>query len=107
MSIHFEKDSDGIVTLTMDMPGRSMNVLNDELTTPFVDALGRIESEDSIKGVIVTSGKKEFLAGADIEKVRLGIGSDPRKATVEAGELLYNAAIEEIGTRYDGFVGAG
>jgi creatinine amidohydrolase len=34
------------------------------------------------------------------------IGSDPRKATVEAGELLYNAAIEEIGTRYDAFVSA-
>lgn len=34
------------------------------------------------------------------------IGSDPRKATVEAGELLYNAAIEEIDRRYDDFVKA-
>ena len=34
------------------------------------------------------------------------IGSDPRKATVEAGELLYHSAIDEIGTRYDDFLGA-
>ena len=25
---------------------------------------------------------------------------------IEAGELLYNAAIDEIGTRYDTFLGA-
>jgi len=25
----FAKDADGIVTLTLDMPGRSMNVLNE------------------------------------------------------------------------------
>ncbi|MGH8461926.1 MAG: 3-hydroxyacyl-CoA dehydrogenase NAD-binding domain-containing protein, partial [Stenotrophobium sp.] len=69
MSVNFNKDSDGIVTLTLDMPGRSMNVLNDELTKPFAESIARIESDASIKGVIITSGKKEFLAGADIEKV--------------------------------------
>jgi 3-hydroxyacyl-CoA dehydrogenase/enoyl-CoA hydratase/3-hydroxybutyryl-CoA epimerase len=69
MSVNFEKDNDGIVTLTLDMPGRSMNVLNDELSQPLAEAIGRIEGDASVKGVIVTSGKKEFLAGADIEKV--------------------------------------
>ena len=62
-------DSDGILTLTLDMPGRSMNVLNAELTTPFAAAIAKIEGDASIKGVIITSGKKEFLAGADIDKV--------------------------------------
>ncbi|TXH05245.1 MAG: 3-hydroxyacyl-CoA dehydrogenase [Nevskiaceae bacterium] len=69
MSVKFEKDHDGIVTLTLDMPGRSMNVLNDELTQPFSEAIAKIEADASVKGVIITSGKKEFLAGADIEKV--------------------------------------
>ena len=68
-AVQFEKDADGIVTLTLDMPGRSMNVFNDELSEPLVDAIARIEADASIKGVIITSGKKEFLAGADIEKV--------------------------------------
>ncbi|MFA5940851.1 MAG: 3-hydroxyacyl-CoA dehydrogenase NAD-binding domain-containing protein [Sinimarinibacterium sp.] len=68
-AVQFNKDAEGIVTLTLDMPGRSMNVLNDELTGPFADAIQKIETDPSIKGVIITSGKKEFLAGADIEKV--------------------------------------
>ncbi len=68
-AVQFNKDSNGIVTLTLDMPGRSMNVLNEELTGPFADAITRIEGDATITGVIITSGKKEFLAGADIEKV--------------------------------------
>jgi 3-hydroxyacyl-CoA dehydrogenase/enoyl-CoA hydratase/3-hydroxybutyryl-CoA epimerase len=69
MSVNFEKDNDGIVTLTLDMPGRSMNVLNEELSKPLAEAIAKIEGDAGIKGVIITSGKKEFLAGADIEKV--------------------------------------
>lgn len=68
-AVKYEKDANGIVTLTLDMPGRSMNVLNAELTTPFAEALARIEGDAGITGVILTSGKKEFLAGADIEGV--------------------------------------
>ena len=77
-AVQFAVDADGIATLTLDMPGRSMNVLNDELTTPFGEAIAKIEGDASIKGVIITSGKKEFLAGADIEKV-FGI-TDPAEA---------------------------
>jgi len=69
MSVNFDKDSDNIVTLTIDMPGRSMNVLNEELTAPFAETIAKIEADKTIKGIIITSGKKEFLAGADIERL--------------------------------------
>lgn len=62
-------DQDGILTITIDMPGRSMNVLNDELSEGFNTAIAQIENEDGVKGAILTSGKKEFLAGADIDQV--------------------------------------
>ena len=68
-SVRYEQDADGIVTLTLDMPGRSMNVLNEELTGPFSAAIEKIVGDAAVKGVIVTSGKKEFLAGADIQKI--------------------------------------
>ena len=77
-AVQFTKDADGIVTLVLDMPGRSMNVLNEELTGPFADAIQKIENDASIKGVIITSGKKEFLAGADIDKVYAM--TDPQEA---------------------------
>lgn len=69
MSDFFQRDVDNIVTLTIDMPGRSMNVLNEELTAPLMDAIVAIEADPAIAGIILTSGKKEFLAGADIEKL--------------------------------------
>jgi 3-hydroxyacyl-CoA dehydrogenase/enoyl-CoA hydratase/3-hydroxybutyryl-CoA epimerase len=68
-SVQYTQDADGIVTITLDMPGRSMNVLNDDLTVPLAAALARIEADAAVKGVILTSGKKEFVAGADIEKL--------------------------------------
>ncbi|MGQ0621294.1 MAG: 3-hydroxyacyl-CoA dehydrogenase NAD-binding domain-containing protein [Panacagrimonas sp.] len=85
MSVNFQTDSDNIVTLTLDMAGRSMNVLNEDLMRPFMDAIGRIEADASIKGVILTSGKKEFLAGADIEG--LFAITDPKLA-FDAAEAL-------------------
>ena len=68
-AVRYEQDADGVVTLTLDLPGRSMNVLNDELSAPFDEALTRVENDPSVTGVIITSGKKEFLAGADLDKV--------------------------------------
>jgi 3-hydroxyacyl-CoA dehydrogenase/enoyl-CoA hydratase/3-hydroxybutyryl-CoA epimerase len=68
-AVRFERDADGIVTLTLDMPGRSMNVLNDELTKPFAESIAKIEGDQTIKGVIITSGKDAFLAGADLERI--------------------------------------
>ena len=82
-------DADGILTLTMDMPGRSMNVLNEQLTDPLAAAIERIETDEAVKGVIITSGKDSFVAGADIDGI-FKI-TDPQEA--------YNAARE-----YQGFL---
>ena len=64
-------DTEGIVTLTMDDPGRSANTMNDRYVTSMADTLDRLEAErDSIAGVILTSAKKTFFAGADLNQLR-------------------------------------
>ena len=68
-AVRYEQDADGIVTLTLDLPGRPMNVINEELSRPLAAAVERIEKDAAVKGVILTSGKKEFLAGADIDNL--------------------------------------
>ena len=60
-AVQFNVDADGIATLTLDMPGRSMNVLNDELTMPFGEAITRIEGDASIKGVNSMRGARNSL----------------------------------------------
>ncbi|MER5260901.1 3-hydroxyacyl-CoA dehydrogenase NAD-binding domain-containing protein [Actinosynnema sp. NPDC002837] len=66
MAIHFERDDEGVVTLTMDMSG-SANVMNAEYHKDMGDAVARLEAErDDITGVVLTSAKKTFFAGGDL-----------------------------------------
>ena len=63
-------DTDGIATATMDLPGRSMNVLDDDLAVPLAALIERLATDASIKGLVLASGKKDFLAGADVDRLR-------------------------------------
>ena len=63
-------DADGIATATMNSPGRSMNVLDDELGVPLAALIERLATDATIKGLILASGKKDFLAGADVDRLR-------------------------------------
>ena len=63
-------DADGIATATMDLAGRSMNVLNDDLAVPLAALVERLATDASIKGLVLASGKKDFLAGADVDRLR-------------------------------------
>lgn len=69
-AIRFERDSDNIVTLTMDMPGQSANTMNGDFRTAILQVSDRIEKEiDSISGVIYASAKKTFFAGGDLNEL--------------------------------------
>ncbi|WP_447003552.1 3-hydroxyacyl-CoA dehydrogenase NAD-binding domain-containing protein [Saccharothrix isguenensis] len=66
MAIHFERDDEGIVTLTMDMSG-SANVMNAEYHRDMGEAVAKLEAaRDDITGVVLTSAKKTFFAGGDL-----------------------------------------
>src|SRR5271155_5123081 len=66
-TIHWDKDADGIVTLTLDDPTGSANVMNEHYTEAMHNAVERLVAEkDSIPGVVITSAKKTFFAGGDL-----------------------------------------
>ncbi|OYT70023.1 MAG: 3-hydroxyacyl-CoA dehydrogenase [Chloracidobacterium sp. CP2_5A] len=67
MAFRYEKDADNIVTITMDMPNRSANVINAEFNAALADAFAKLKAEADLAGVIIASAKKTFLAGADLE----------------------------------------
>ncbi len=66
MSFNYQKDEQGIVTITMDMPNRSANVINMEFLESLQATVEKLLVDD-FKGVIITSAKKTFLAGGDVE----------------------------------------
>ena len=69
-TIHWDKDADGIVTLTLDDPTGSANVMNEHYTESMHNAVERLIVErDSITGVVITSAKKTFFAGGDLKAI--------------------------------------
>jgi 3-hydroxyacyl-CoA dehydrogenase/enoyl-CoA hydratase/3-hydroxybutyryl-CoA epimerase len=78
--VRFEKDSEGIVTLTFDAPDSPVNTMTGAWMAAFEEAVGRIVKErDSIAGVILASAKQSFFAGAELkEVVRFKPGDGPR-----------------------------
>jgi 3-hydroxyacyl-CoA dehydrogenase/enoyl-CoA hydratase/3-hydroxybutyryl-CoA epimerase len=71
--IRYERDDEGIVTLTMDEPNAGANTMNAAYKAAMGETVDRLEAErDDITGVVLTSGKKTFFAGgnlADLQKV--------------------------------------
>ena len=67
-TIQWDKDADGIVTLTMDDPTGSANVMNEHYAESMHNTVERLVAEkDSITGVVITSAKKTFFAGGDLK----------------------------------------
>lgn len=56
----------GIVELKFDLKGESVNKFNRLTLTELRDAVAAIKADDSVKGVLVSSGKDVFIVGADI-----------------------------------------
>ncbi|EHB58056.1 3-hydroxybutyryl-CoA epimerase [Mycolicibacterium rhodesiae JS60] len=87
-TIAWDKDADGIVTLTLDDPTGSANVMNEHYKESMHKAVERLVAEkDSITGVVVTSGKKTFFAGGDLKAM---ITAGPENA----GEIF--AEVQDI-----------
>ena len=75
-TIQWDKDADGIVTLTLDDPTGSANVMNEHYQESMHNAVERLVAEkDSITGVVIASAKKTFFAGGDL-KVMIALGPE-------------------------------
>ncbi|MEN9628133.1 MAG: hypothetical protein RJA10_1360, partial [Pseudomonadota bacterium] len=59
---------DGILVATMNLPGRPMNVLADPLVEGVAAAMQRL-ADPAVKGMILTSGKADFCAGGDLDRM--------------------------------------
>jgi len=66
-AVRYERDADGIVTLTLDDPNQSANTMNELYRESMAAAVERLYAEqDDITGVVITSAKKTFFAGGDL-----------------------------------------
>ena len=65
----YDKDAEGIVTITMDMTGQSANTMNESFVPAWDETLAKLRSESDLAGVVITSAKKTFFAGGDLHLI--------------------------------------
>ena len=66
MAINYSVNNN-VATISWNLTSSPMNVLNDESIPAFETALERAYADAEVKGIIVTSEKPEFVAGADLK----------------------------------------
>src|SRR5438445_6794549 len=95
----FETDADGIALVTWDIPGRSMNVL-DETSINEIEAIVKQTTEDAaIKGVVLTSSKEAFCAGADLSMME-GMAQTYASLLKDKGEVAANQVLFDQSRRF-------
>jgi len=67
-AIQITLGDDGVLVATMDLPGRPMNVVGDELMAGIAQAIAQLAGAD-VKGLILTSAKADFCAGGDLDRM--------------------------------------
>ena len=83
-------DEGNVATITLDVPGRPLNILNESVISELDDIIRTIETNDSIRLAIFQSGKESgFLAGADVNAIaKIGSSADAIRV-IETGQNLF------------------
>ncbi|MCW2653367.1 MAG: 3-hydroxyacyl-CoA dehydrogenase [Mycobacterium sp.] len=69
-AVTYDRDADGIVTLTLDDPTASANTMNELYLESMASAVQRLYDEvDDVTGVVIASAKKTFFAGGNLKSM--------------------------------------
>src|ERR1700742_1287579 len=94
-----ETDADGIVLVTWDIPGRSMNVLDETSINELEEIIKQTSADANVKGVVLTSAKEDFCAGADLTMLE-GMSHTYAKLLKEKGEGAANQTLFDQSRRF-------
>ncbi|WP_019988972.1 3-hydroxyacyl-CoA dehydrogenase NAD-binding domain-containing protein [Rudanella lutea] len=84
--IQYTVDRD-VALITWNMSSSPMNVLNDQSIPQFEAALQQAYADEAVKGIIVTSAKPEFVAGADLKMILRNNDKEPAEMLKVSAEL--------------------
>lgn len=94
-TMKLDMDGDGILTVTIDLPDASMNVVDDAFLKDLASLIRELESNDGIRGAVMISGKPAFMAGADL-RMLAKLSGEARNAPM--------ADVVEAAHRYSGLL---
>lgn len=79
--VHYTVDDNNIAVISFDVPNKSMNVLTEQGISEFETHIHTAINNKTVIGIIITSGKKDFLGGVDLGM--LGHLCDPYSRTLK------------------------
>ncbi len=88
-------DGDGIALVTWNAPGRTMNVIDATATTELSAIIEELATDGAVKGVIITSGKDTFCAGADLTMLETLSRTFAELVTTQGEEAANKRLFEE------------
>ena len=94
-----ETDADGIALVTWDIPGRSMNVLDETTITELEEIVKQTTADPAVKGVVVTSGKEALSAGADLSMLE-GMARQYAELLKAKGDVAANQMLFDQSRRF-------
>jgi 3-hydroxyacyl-CoA dehydrogenase / enoyl-CoA hydratase / 3-hydroxybutyryl-CoA epimerase len=94
-----ETDADGIVLVSWDIPGRSMNVLDETSISELEEIVKETSADANVKGVVITSGKPALSAGADLSMLE-AMSRTYARMLKEKGEIAANQMLFDQSRRF-------
>src|SRR6201986_2151653 len=94
-----EADADGIALVTWDIPGRSMNVLDETRISELEEIIKQTSADAAVKGVVITSGKEALSAGADLSMLE-GMARTYAETLKAKGEEAANQMLFDHSRRF-------
>ena len=69
LTMHYRVSDRGVAILTIDVPGRSVNVLTQDLHRELGEVVTLLVADEAVVGIVLRSGKKGFIAGGDLIRI--------------------------------------
>ncbi len=94
----YDLDADGVATITWDLPGKSMNVLNEAGIGELDACVDRALGDEAVRGIVITSAKADFAGGMDlnvIARMKEAAGADPAQGLFD-GLMAMHAVLRKI-----------
>jgi 3-hydroxyacyl-CoA dehydrogenase/enoyl-CoA hydratase/3-hydroxybutyryl-CoA epimerase len=86
LQLEFE---DGIALVTIDLPAEPVNKVTASLRAEFGQLFGRIETDPTLRGVVLLSGKSDtWIAGADIDEFLTIVSAADAESLSRGGQAL-------------------
>ncbi|CAM3022619.1 3-hydroxyacyl-CoA dehydrogenase NAD-binding domain-containing protein [Flavobacterium frigoris] len=66
--IKYSVDNDGIAIVTWDVADSPVNIMNEVTMAEFFLTINQAITDDAVKGIVIASAKKDFIAGGDLKR---------------------------------------